>query len=178
MGQLLRHIKASYSSRTGILNDIFATDGGHPILSQVSKQCISEVLTRRVHCFTFPVNDLPVEALPLQNTQVSTSTHQHLVKLMSPNKPNRHLFPGGRLVVDWIPLRTDPHNVPFMNSNACYHTGKYPEQECLSFGTGYQCKLGLAYNLDIYGSHPKSLRAHVHRHLLEIAHSVQRNQGH
>ncbi|XP_067661337.1 histidine N-acetyltransferase-like [Haliotis asinina] len=173
MGKLVRHIKGRHSNNSNILYESFVTDGGNPLLSQVSQNS-SEVLTRRVHCFAFPLHDIPLDALKLHGTQISTPTQEHLEKLMSEN--NCRLFPGGRLIVDWIPLRTDPQNVPLMIKTTHFHTDKSPEQDCLSFGSSYPCNIGLAYNLDIYGNHPESLRAHLHAHLLKIAHNVQRSR--
>ncbi|XP_067661339.1 uncharacterized protein [Haliotis asinina] len=169
MGRLLKHLRSGYSSNDNILYEMFETEYGHPMLSHPYSQGSSLVLQRPVHCFPFHMNDIHLKKLSLNDNQFSVPTQPDLERLMSNKQNHGYLFPADRLIVNRIPFRAHPQNVPLMFAvEACFHTGKSP-RECLSFGKSYWCKLGLAYNLDIYGDDPVGLRAHVYKHLQEIA---------
>ncbi|XP_046576433.1 uncharacterized protein LOC124284389 [Haliotis rubra] len=173
MGRLLHYLRSSYSGNNNILYEMFLTEYGHPMLSHPYSQGFSRVLKRPVHCFPFHMNDLHLNQVPLNGVQFSIPTQQDLERLMSDKQTHGYLFPGDRLIVNRIPLRAHPQNIPLMFAvEACFHTGESP-RECLSFGKSYWCKLGLAYNIDIYGDDPVGLRAHVYKHLQEIANIAQ-----
>ncbi|XP_046576434.1 uncharacterized protein LOC124284390 [Haliotis rubra] len=172
-GRLLQHIKSGYSGNDNALYEMFETEYGHPTLSHPYTQGSSLVQKRSVHCFPFHMNDLHLNQLPLNTNQYLVPTQQDLERLMSDKQTHGYLFPGDRLLVNRIPLRAHPQNVPLMFAvEACFHTGESP-RECLSFGKSYRCTLGLAYNIDIYGDDPVGLRAHVYKHLQEIANIAQ-----
>ncbi|XP_071078714.1 histidine N-acetyltransferase-like [Haliotis cracherodii] len=178
MAQLLHHIKSGYSSNKNILYEMFETEYGHPMLSHPYAQGSSMVLERPIHCFPFRVNDLHLNQLPLNDIQFSIPTQTDLERLLSDKQTHGYLFPGDRIVVNRIPFRAHPQNVPQMTTaDVCFHTGD-SQHECLSFGKSHSCKLGLAYNIDIYGDHPVGLTAHVYKHLQEIAHIVQMRRVH
>ncbi|XP_067661338.1 histidine N-acetyltransferase-like [Haliotis asinina] len=169
MDRLLQLLRSRYSSNDNILYEVFDTEYGHHVLSLPFTRGFSLVLKRPVYCFPFHMNDIHLRKLPLNDNQFSVPTQQDLERLMSNKQNHGYLFPADRLIVNRIPFRAHPQNVPLTFAvEACFHTGKSP-RECLSFGKSYWCKLGLAYNLDIYGDDPVGFRAHVYKHLQEIA---------
>ena len=119
----------------------------------------------------------PVGLRPLTFGEVTSLLSQQPAQL-------RHLFPEGRILLDWHPYRTMAANADliFRSNNRVFVVSSAEDEfasaqeestspeSLLSCGSHYRCQRGRNYDIDIFGTGSDAdLRAHVVWHLFRLA---------
>ena len=92
----------------------------------------------------------------------------------SSEKTKDYISAEGHMIIDMVPLRMMPSNIPYMTGpkgfTAVYSDIRIEDDQCrglLSFGTVFPVKKPpFHYNLDIFGSDTLTLKEHIVRHLM------------
>lgn len=91
-----------------------------------------------------------------------------MTSLFEDEKTRDTLFPEGKIIIDWVPLRLVQSNIKYIlavDTFALQSKGDNSEVSLLSVGTPTECQMGIVYITDIFGSDVTALRHHIIRHL-------------
>ena len=93
-----------------------------------------------------------------------------LHKVLTDPENQWKLFPERRIVISWEPFKILPSNIEIIG-NLCHEIIGTPDKTdssrftTISFGHYYETKVGLRYDIEIYGSDLQEVLDHAHKHV-------------
>ncbi|XP_025085443.1 probable N-acetyltransferase 16 [Pomacea canaliculata] len=186
-GRFHRLIRSNYIGTPNIcyialtVTDITMTAIGQKLLRTYRQVTEKTITTVELTSFNFNVKvGLTTTLFP----GLRTLSTDDMTSIMSCEDGRlHHLFPDGRIILDWQPYRLMAANVPLI-TNTCTHrvflatdansppldTGLLSVPTVLSAGSYFACSKGTQYITDLFGEgSEEELRAHITWHLLRSA---------
>ncbi|XP_052802981.1 histidine N-acetyltransferase-like [Mya arenaria] len=165
----------AYAQSGAIRQTSVVVDANQAVLKptfQVNKKLI---LTHLMTRYVFDAAQLTsLDVCPSQGV-VNTPNQSALLRYLTTPAVSNYLFPDDRIVVDWIPFRLKPENVPLLtwSGSNCAGFTSVPEGESpsglLSFDTIFKSiDPPYACNMEIYGTDITTLKHHLAFHLRRI----------
>ena len=115
------------------------------------------------------------------NTEPRFLHKADLKEVFSSNATCKRVFPEGKMVAEWMPFRSLASNIdmiikPHTTILASRDAGRSQDDviyTCLTHGSYFRCKIGLAYSLDVFGDDVTKLRNHILTHFKCIGKQVE-----
>ncbi|XP_067664203.1 histidine N-acetyltransferase-like [Haliotis asinina] len=169
-GRLLKHVYAEHKDVDNIKYDVITTssykfEARKKSLLNTYMYTISSRKTIRSYQFEVEDMDLPTPAKTAFLEEVNSST---MTSLLEDEQTRDTLFPGGKMIINWLPLRLFTSNMKYImgvDTFALISSCDNCKVSLLTVGTPTECQLGLLYNIDVFANDVTSLRYHVIRHI-------------
>ncbi|XP_071096816.1 histidine N-acetyltransferase-like [Haliotis cracherodii] len=137
----------------------------------------TQLVQKSVLNYHLKLERMKVPGQPL-DAILETFDSAEMTSLFVDKKACEALFPSGRVITDWVPLRLLPSNVRYILTAGAIALASRNENtrvSLLTIGTPVPCQLGLRYCLDIFGNDGTVFQEHVIRHIEYIKNITDKN---
>ncbi|XP_071096185.1 histidine N-acetyltransferase-like [Haliotis cracherodii] len=163
-GRLLKHVYDDFKGTDTIKHDVMTT---HSLNYENKRESLKKthrlISQKETLNYRAKLADVP---LPIMSTddRPQAFTTADMNSLLDSKESCENLFPGGKIIVAWLPLGLLPANLKYMmppNSFALQSRADNTNVSLLSIGSSVECQRGLRYMCDIFGNDATSLRRHL-----------------
>ncbi|XP_067664206.1 uncharacterized protein [Haliotis asinina] len=176
-GRLMKHVYAEYKDVDSIKYDaISITTNGFKALKKHLEKTHTDMFRKTILSYCFRIED--VNVTPEKSGLLEEVNSSTMMALFEDEKTRDTLFPEGKILIDWVPLRLYTSNMKYImtvDTLALRSISGNSEASLLTVGTPTECHLGLRYIVDVFGSDVTVLRHHVTRHLEHLKALTQKD---
>ncbi|XP_041368663.1 histidine N-acetyltransferase-like [Gigantopelta aegis] len=169
-----RFIRKQFSSSGLIKFDTFATASltYDPSKDISSKILYKETFVKNILAYRFKIKDLKISSNDMKNMP-SSFQMTDMEAIFSSDATCKHLFPNKRFLTDWVPFRLLSSNIDdiIKPDTLMLATSGHdrPNNDVISTflttSSHFPCKIGLAYNVNVFGDDVTELPQHILMHL-------------
>ncbi|XP_046557819.1 probable N-acetyltransferase 16 [Haliotis rubra] len=137
----------------------------------------TQLVQKSVLNYHLKMERLKVPQQPL-DTILETFSSAEITSLFDDKNTCEGLFPGGRVIIDWVPVRLLASNMRYILTSGVKplaSRNNTSRVSLLTIGTPVPCQLGLRYCLDVFGTDCTLLREHVLSHIEYIKTVTDKN---
>ncbi|XP_041369882.1 histidine N-acetyltransferase-like [Gigantopelta aegis] len=175
-GTFMKYIRKQFAA-SRVKYEAFST---HILTVDVKKNRATETCVKNVLCYRFKMKNLRCVS-NTTNTEPKRLQTTDLEEVFSSKPTCGHIFPHGKMIVNWVPFRTwisnidriiKPNTITLATSDAD-RSQNGVIYTCLTHGSSFRCKIGLAYSVDVFGDDVIEMRKHILEHMKCIQDQVQ-----
>ncbi|XP_071096810.1 histidine N-acetyltransferase-like isoform X2 [Haliotis cracherodii] len=167
-GRLMKHVYAEYKDVDSIKYDAMTTNNCNFEAKKDSlRKTHTEISRKNFLNYHFKMEDIQ-PLTPPTDINLEEVNSSAMMSLFEDNITREKLFPGDKIIIDWVPLRLLLSNMKYIlapSSLALQSRGDNTHVSLLTVGTPIPCEMGIRYSIDVFGSDASVLRHHIIRHM-------------
>ncbi|XP_046545875.1 histidine N-acetyltransferase-like [Haliotis rubra] len=167
--RLLKHVHAEHKDVDSIKYDVITTRNyNFEAWKKSLENTYMYTVSSRKTILSYQLETEDIERPgPTKTSYLEEVTSSTMTSLLEDEKIRDTLFPEGKMIINWVPLRLFTSNMKYIMTPDTFALQSISDNfnvSLLTVGTSTECKLGLLYNIDVFANDVTGLCHHIIRH--------------